>query len=410
MDETRKRWIWLVLGGAVLVALLVGLAGRDPVPSVSAARATRENLDAWISSDGKVEPVQPYSLRAQLGTFVNRVLANEGQAVRKGQLLVELDATGTSAQLAQARQNLIAAQEDLRAARTGGRPEETAKLESDLRKAQAELERLRQQQAALERLVASHAATQDELAENQLALERAEADWRYLQQKKDELARRAGLDLDRATLRVQQMQDEVRDLEQKVHSAQVSAPADGTLYSLPVRPGDYVHVGDLVAEMADLHRVRVRAFVDEPDLGSLALNQPVEIAWDAMPNKVWTGTTEQVPRQVVARGARSVGEVLCSVANERLELLPNVNVSVHIRVRQRSGALVVPRAAVRAEGSRRYVFVIDAGRLRRREVQVGIASATKYEVLQGLAEGDLVGLPGDVELRDGLEVRAVEIR
>lgn len=399
-----------MLGGAVLVALLVGLAGRDPVPSVSAARATRGNLDAWISSDGKVEPVQPYSLRAQLGTFVNRVLANEGQAVRKGQLLVELDATGTSAQLAQARQNLIAAQEDLRAARTGGRPEETAKLESDLRKAQAELERLRQQQAALERLVASHAATQDELAVNQLALERAEADWRYLQQKKEELARRAGLDLDRATLRVQQMQDEVRDLEQKVRSAQVSAPADGTLYSLPVRPGDYVHVGDLVAEMADLHRVRVRAFVDEPDLGSLALNQPVEIAWDAMPNKVWTGTTEQVPRQVVARGARSVGEVLCSVANERLELLPNVNVSVHIRVRQRSGALVVPRAAVRAEGSRRYVFVMDAGHLRRREVQVGIASATNYEVLQGLAEGDLVGLPGEVELRDGLEVRAVEIR
>jgi HlyD family secretion protein len=190
----------------------------------------------------------------------------------------------------------------------------------------------------------------------------------------------------------------------------VTAPADGTLYSLPVRARDYVHVGDLVAEMADLHLVRVRAFVDEPDLGSLGLDQPVEIAWDAMPNKVWTGTTEQVPRQVVARGARSVGEVLCSVANDRLELLPNVNVSVRIRVRQRSGALVVPRAAVRADGSRRYVFVMDGGHLRRREVQVGIASATNYEVLQGLAEGDLVALPGEVELRDRLEVRAVEIR
>lgn len=397
-----------MLGGAVLVALLVGLAGRDPVPSVSAARATRENLDAWISSDGKVEPVQPYSLRAQLGTFVNRVLANEGQAVRKGQLLVELDATGTSAQLAQARQNLIAAQEDLRAARTGGRPEETAKLESDLRKAQAELERLRQQQAALERLVASHAATQDELAENQLALERAEADWRYLQQKKDELARRAGLDLDRATLRVQQMQDEVRDLEQKVHSAQVSAPADGTLYSLPVRPGDYVHVGDLVAEMADLHRVRVRAFVDEPDLGWLEPSQTVEVTWDAAPSRVWLGRTEQIPKQVVTRGTRSVGEVLCSVENEKLELLPNVNVNVRIRVRERAGALVVPRAAVRVQANRRYVFVADGGRLHQREIRVGIASATDYEVLEGLSEGDRVALPGDVTLRDGMEVRVVE--
>lgn len=410
MNQAQKRWIWLVLGGAVVVALLVGLAGREPVAQVSVARATRESLNAWISSNGKVEPLEPHALRAQLDTFVNRVLANEGQAIRRGQLLIALDATGTSAQLAQARQNLIAAQEDLRAGRAGGRPEETAKLESDLRKAQAELERLRQQQTALERLVASHAATQDELAQNRVALDRAEADWRYLQQKKEELARRAGFDVEKATLRVQQAQDEVRDLEQKVHSAQATAPVDGTLYSLPVRPGDYLHVGDLLAEMADLHRVRVRAFVDEPDLGWLELNQPVEITWDAMPSKLWSGTTEQIPKQVVARGARSVGEVLCSVVNDQLELLPNVNVSVRIRVRERAGALVVPRAAVHAEGSRRYVFVVDDGHLRKREVQVGIASATKYEVLQGVAEGDLVALPGDVELRDGMEVRGVESR
>ena len=59
---------------------------------------------------------------------------------------------------------------------------------------------------------------------------------------------------------------------------------DGTLYSLPVKAGDYVTVGQLLAEMADLHRVRVRAFVDEPDLGHLAPNQTVQITWDARSN------------------------------------------------------------------------------------------------------------------------------
>ncbi len=94
--------------------------------------------------------------------------------------------------------------------------------------------------------------------------------------------------------------------------------------------GDYVKVGDILAEMADLRQVRVRAFVDEPDLGWLAPDEDVKVSWDAMPNRTWTGKVEQVPKQVVARGTRSVGEVLCSVQNDKVELLPNVNVEVHI--------------------------------------------------------------------------------
>jgi multidrug efflux pump subunit AcrA (membrane-fusion protein) len=127
-----------------------------------------------------------------------------------------------------------------------------------------------------------------------------------------------------------------------------------------------------------------------------------------MPDHVWTGRTEQVPKQVVARGTRSVGEVLCSVDNEKLELLPNVNVNVRIRVRQKASALVVPRAAVRSEGTHRYVFLVQNDRLRRREFTVGISSATMYEILSGVAEGDRVALPGELELKDGMEVRALE--
>ena len=76
--------------------------------------------------------------------------------------------------------------------------------------------------------------------------------------------------------------------------------------------------------MTDLRHVRVRAFVDEPDLGSLEPNQNVSVTWDAKPGLTWTGHTEQVPKQVVARGMRSVGEVLCSVDNDQLELLPAI--------------------------------------------------------------------------------------
>jgi RND family efflux transporter MFP subunit len=183
---------------------------------------------------------------------------------------------------------------------------------------------------------------------------------------------------------------------------------------LPLKTGDYVKVGDLLAEMADLHQVRVRAFIDEPELGGLEENEPVKITWDALPNKVWSGKTEIIPKQVVQRNTRSVGELLCSVNNDKLELLPNINVNVRINSRERLGVLSVPRGAVEAEGGHRYVFVVKSNglgvgksTLEKREIHVGIADATNYEVISGLQENEQVALPGDVDLKDGMAVIVV---
>jgi HlyD family secretion protein len=343
---------------------------------------------------------------------VVKVLAVEGQPVKRGQLLLELDAAGARTDLARAREQLVSVQDDLRAAQAGGRADQAARIESELRKAQDESARRQAEQEALQRLLVRQAATQQEVAQSRLALDRAQADVRRLQAEKDEFTRRARLDIQRATLLAEQYRSEVASLDQKVRSSQLTAPVDGTLYSLPVRPGDFVKVGDLLAEMADLHTVRVRAFIDELELGALEPNQTVLITWDAAPDRSWQGKTEQIPQQVVMRGTRSVGELLCQVNNDPLKLLPNINVNVRINSRERQGVLAVPRAAVQFDGVRRYVYVVQGGafrgsRLEKREIRVGVASATDYEVVSGLKESDKVALPGDVELKDGMEVRVV---
>ncbi|MFY9531079.1 MAG: efflux RND transporter periplasmic adaptor subunit [Candidatus Acidiferrales bacterium] len=392
----------------LIVLLFVGLGRRDKAPQVQVANVTRDNLSASITSNGKVEPINAYITRVQFPTFVEKVFAAEGQALRRGQPVLTLAAADLRSQLAQARANLLTAQDDLRNARAGGPPGEVAQVEGDLRKAQIEVSGLERTQEALKQLVAKHAATQNDLDQNQNALAKAQATLQTAQQRKDDLARRAALDVDGASLRMQQAEDLLHSLEEKVRSATVNSPIEGTLYSLPVRAGDYVTVGQVLAEIADLGHVRVRAFVDEPDLGSLEPNQPVEITWDARPSQVWTGHTEQVPKQVVALGNRSVGEVLCSVDNTKLELLPNVNVAVRILVRERTGVLVVPRAAVRTDGANHFVFVLAGDRLRRRSIDMGIASTGKYEVIAGLQEGERVALPGELDLSDGMAVRPKE--
>src|SRR6266852_2889930 len=410
----RNRILLYLLLAGVLAYALVQLSGRKPVPKVSAVTPMRENLVSSISSNGKVEPISPYVMRAQLDTFVEKVRATEGQTIKKGQVILELDVKDAAARLSEAKGKLLRAQDDLRAAKAGGRADDAARVAGDLAKAQAERDRLQKNHDVLLRLIAQQAATQDEVAANDLALTKAQAEVTRLAAAKQEFERSVKLDTDQAALRVQQIQNEVAALDEKVWQGRITAPADGTLYSLPVKAGDYVKLGELLAEMADLHKVRVRAFIDEPELGALEANEPVKITWDALPSRSWVGRTEIIPKQGVKRETRSVGELLCSINNDKLELLPNINVNVRINSRERLGVLSVPRGAVAAEGGRRYVFVVRSNQLgvgkstlEKREIRVGIADATNYEVVSGLKEEDLVALPGDVDLRDGMTVKVI---
>jgi len=412
--KLRNRILILLVLAAGVAFLLVRISGRQPVAKIMAVKPVRENLVASVSSNGKVEPIAPYVVRAQLDTFVERVHAVEGQAVKKGQLLLELDVKDAAARLAQAQARLLQAKDDLRAAQGGGRSDAAAKASGDLAKAIAERDRVKRSHDALERLIAQQAATKDELAASELELTKAQAEVDRLTAAKQEFDRGVRLDAGKFGLNVEQEQNEVAALNEKVREGKITAPADGTLYSLPVRQGDFVKVGDLLAEMADLHKVRVRAFVDEPELGGLEPNAPVHITWDALPNRTWEGKTEVIPKQVVPRGSRSVGELLCSVTNEKLELLPNINVDVRISARERINVLTVPRSAVESDGGKRFVFVVKDGglnvgknSLERRPIAVGIADAANYEVVAGLSEGEMVALPGDFDLRDGMLVKVI---
>ncbi len=412
--KLRNRIVIFLLLAGGFAYFLVWLSGRKPAAKISAVTPTRENLVSSISSNGKVEPITPYVMRAQLDTFVEKVLVREGQKVNKGQLLLQLIVKGAAAQLAETRAKLLRAQDDLRAARAGGKADEAAKVAGDLAKAEAQRDQLQRIHDSLTRLAAGQAATKEDLAANALALVSANAEVTRLLAVKQEFDRQARLDAERGELQVQQTLSEMAALEDKVSDGKIAAPVDGTLYSLPVRAGDYVKLGDLLAEMADLHKVRVRAFIDEPDLGALEPDEPVMITWDALANRSWPGKTEIIPKQVVPHGTRSVGELLCSVVNDKLELLPNINVNVRINSRERMNVLAVPRGAVESEGGHRYVFVVRAGQLgvgkstlEKREIRVGIADATSYEVMSGLQEGEMVALPGDTDLKDGMAVQVV---
>jgi len=408
MGPALGRRLWIIVGLALLLTVvLVFISQRRPPPRVAVVDVVRQTLTSVISTNGKIEPVKPYQFRALIPALVTAVYATEGQQVKRGQLLFTLDDKSVRASLDEARAGLAAEEQALRAAQGGGRSDLAAKLAGDLAKAQAGRDQLQRDHDALAKLEAQHAATPQEVQDNRVALVRAEADLAAAEKAKSEFDQQARLDAAREQILVDHFRSVLADLEEKVRSTHAVAPVDGTLYSLPIRVGDFVHPGDPLAEMADLHEVRVRAFIDQPDLGQLAPGQAVDTTWDAHPDRVWSGRTEVIPKQVVPHLTRNVGELLCSISNQQLELIPNTTVDVRIHLNEKLNVLVIPRGAVLADGGKRYAFVVQDGRLHRREIHVGMSNATLSEVTSGLNENEVVALPGEVRLKDNLRVTPV---
>ena len=108
--------------------------------------------------------------------------------------------------------------------------------------------------------------------------------------------------------------------------------------------------GKLLLELADLHQERVRAYFDEPEIGSLAVGQPIEIKWDARPGRIWHGHIERVPVTVIhlenAHGRRGP---LMSIDDPDGGLLPDTNVTVTVTTASQANALSIPREALHSK-------------------------------------------------------------
>lgn len=401
----RRRWLLWAGGAIVAVVLLASFASRDDSVPVTAATVSRSTIRSVISTNGKVEPVQNFEAHAPVGTNVERVLVKEGDQIKKGQLLVELDAAIARSQVAQALAKVRAAEADLNALAHGGTQEEVLTLQAQLVKARADRDVAQRNLDSLERLQQTGAASPGEVRAAQDQLDSAAAEVKLLESKQK--GRYSSPEIARVQAQESEAQSAYSAALDVLNQLVIKAPFDGIVYALPVKRGSYVNPGDLVLQEADLSKVLIRAFVDEPDVARLAPGEKIEVTWDAMPGRVWNGAVSAVPAAVKLHGTRNVGETTCVVANGDFKLLPNINVGVTIVSAQHDNALTVPREALRQDDSVPYVYQIVNNVLHRRNVQTSISNLTQAEITGGINERAVVALgsTNSKPLRDGLSVR-----
>ena len=397
-----KRILLLALVPLAAV-MLWAVREKSQPPQVAFTRIHRETLVSNLITNGKAEPIEWQDIRVDNDGLVTSVPVKEGQTVAKGALLAQLSEPGLTEELRAAEAREAQARAGLQILTAGGKTVDLTQIESDLEHTRVDHDQALREYNSLRRLHDKQAATTVEVEAARAKLREAELAETALEKRRESLVSKQ--DVASAGARLQETESAVRQARQRLAQGAIRAPVAGALYNLPARPGSYLNAGDLVASIGNIDHLRVRVYVDEPELGRVRVGQPVKITWDGLPGRAWEGTVEKKPTAIVPLGTRQVGEVQVTIDNPNHDLVPGTNVNAEIRTNVVDNALVVPKECLHRENGVIGVYLLQGDHVKWQLVKTGIASVTRAQLVQGLAEGDAVALPSDHTLKDGDQVR-----
>jgi HlyD family secretion protein len=399
-----KRILLLAL---VPVAVLVLWAVRHKTqpPEIPFAKVHRETLISNLITNGKAEPVEWQDIRVDNQGLVTSVPVKEGQTIAKGALLAQLSEPGLAEDFKAAEAREVQARAALQTLNQGGKDVELAQIESDLEHTRMDHDEALKEYNSLRRLHEKQAATTVEVEIAHAKLRETELAQAALEKHRQSLVSKQ--DLAAANGRLRETEAIVLQARERLAQGAIRAPVAGVVYNLPARPGTYLNSGDLVASVGNIDHLRVRVYVDEPELGRVRVGQPVKITWDGLPGRAWPGVVEKKPVTIVTLGTRQVGEVQVTIENVNRDLVSGTNVNAEIQTSVVENALVIPKECMHREGGVIGVHLLQEDRVKWRPVKVGAASVTRAQIVGGLQEGDLVALPSDHALKDGDPVRPI---
>jgi HlyD family secretion protein len=433
-----KAWKKIAIGaGAVLllgiiVAFTVHQSGKNVV-TVQSGKVTREDLATVVSASGEIKPKTYVNIGANAYGKITHLYVREGDHVKKGQLLAQLENVQSSADVSANQASVQAAETDAIAAEASMKT-----AEADLLRAKADYDRNkldweRAQSLFKEGLIAKSDfdSRRNAWATADAGLTQAQARVAQARAQNDSANRHVGQA--RATL------TRVTDVLQKTT---YSAPYDGVITNLPVREGESVVIGiqnalgSTLMTLADMSVITAEVKVDETDIVNVRLGQPAEVTIDAIPKKVFHGTVSEIGDNAIVRSSgvstsqqTTASEeakdfkVVVTVQDPPRDLRPGLSTTAKITTATRNNVLAIPIQALtirtksqleqqkassgsvqaagpapKEPGGRsgkkdeeiQGVFVVRNRKAEFVPVSSGVTGTTDIEVLDGLQEGDEV--------------------
>jgi len=433
-----KRWKKIAIGASILVVLaaIVAIAVRQSgknVVTVQTGRVQRQDLSSLVSGSGEIKPKTYVNIGANAFGKITHLFVKEGDHVRKGQLLAQLENVQSSADVNANQASLQAAETDALAADAALRTSD-----ADLQRAQADYDRNKLDWERAENLFKDGLISKSDFDSRKNAWAtadsgRVQAQARVAQAKAQKDSADKHIAQNRATL------IRFSDVLQK---ATYAAPFDGVITNLPVREGETVVIGiqnspgSTLMTLADMSVITAEVKVDETDIVTVHLGQPAEVTIDAIPRKVFHGTVSEIGDNAIVRSTGVATsqqttaseeakdfKVVVTVTDPPQDLRPGLSTTAKITTAARASVLSIPIQALSVRSKAQLeqeksapgsvhaaapapsesaskskdqqqdvqgVFVIRDRKAEFVPVATGITGTGDIEVLRGLREGDEV--------------------
>ena len=390
--NTLKRFYRPVI--AIILALLIsGYFARNLLfgTPVEAHAVVKGELRQTVVASGRVTWPQRVSVAAEVTGRVSHIPVKEGQQVKRGDLLIQLADSTDRASLAQATTAVALAEAKLRQQREVGLP--TA--QEALRQAQADVEQTGQQLTRIRSLNNQKYISKTELdtAQRNLDVANSKLEAAQLQVQSNQTK---GSDALLATTALNQARASLQLAQVKLAQTTILAPADGTLISRSIEPGDIATAGKALMVLAAQGETQIEVQIDEKNLGKLAVGQVALSSADAFPQQRFTAEVAYINPGVDA--TRGAVEVKLRVKEPPKYLRQDMTVSVDIETAKKPDALVIPTGALHEPSSAApWVLVVRNNHTVKQTVTLGLRGDENVEVLSGLAAGEAV-IPANLAL------------
>jgi HlyD family secretion protein len=415
----NKKVIGIIMGLAAAALITVGVikavgSGGNAV-SVQVFKIEKGDISSYISADGVVEEVEKSEVYFDTPLKIKKVMIEEGQRVKKGEKLIELDLDSLKSQLETLKINRNTQQISLDSKALDA---EVQRAENNLKAAERYYNDAKKTYEDNKALYEANAISKSELEMSEKAFIDAESGMNGL--KNARLAYNTAVESRNNTRKtteesIKATDIQISDLEKKINdiNALCLASMDGVIASVGIQEGAYTSTMQPAYKIIDPEKLQVRAKINEYDVKNVEAGQKVRITGDAIDaGTEVTGTVKSISPVAVtsmtANGNETVVEVIISVDGIGNVLKPGLNVTCEIAVTDKSGILLAPMEAITPDkDDNMMVFVVDeeARRMNQRKVSVGINSDMSVEILEGLNEGELVVIDPQPSYRDGMSVK-----
>lgn len=410
-----KKWIIIIICVLFIagIALRIKSSGNGPEADTeekSYAEVTKGTISKEVSTTGLVEPNEEVEIKCEASGEIISIYYDISDAVKEGDLLVELDPEDEQRNVEQAQVSLNSSKARLKQAELEYTQNETQlkhneiKLQAEIVSAQSLATDRRSKESRMKNLYEQQTVSKENWESSETEAIQAETSLTKAKIALDDLEiDRQQLKIQKETIILAQLQvktDEIEldDMQQRLEDTKVYAPMNGVISDRLVQvgsiissPTNNVSGGSTLMSIADLSKIYVLASVDESDIGKIQVGQRVIATVDSYADKSFHGFVRRIATKGSSTSSVVTFEVKIEIKDKNKNLLkPGMTSSITVIVDKHEQALLLPTEAVQYEGTKTYVYQERDGKKEKTEVTTGLSDGFKTEILQPLKTGDEV--------------------